>query len=123
VRLLAMVVVVGLGQTIPSAEFSAMSPEFFCERLGWVMGLAMICEWLVRENPPTWLSFAGRESLVMYVGHLCLIFYAADAGVLPAMELPLGETLAWTAVVMAFTFALALAKSRWQAASAKLVTA
>lgn len=124
-RLLAMLVAVGLGQTIPSVSFSAMSPEFFFERLGWVMGLAMMCEWLVRdrEGPAPWLSFAGRESLVMYVGHLCLIFYAADAGVLPAMELPLGETLAWTGVVILFTFAIAAAKSRWQAVSAKLVTA
>ncbi len=124
-RLLAMLVVVGLGQTIPSASFSAMSPEFFFERLGWVMGLAMLCEWLLRDrpNPDSWLSFAGRESLVMYVAHLCLIFYSADAGVLPEMELPVGATLAWTAVVMLFTFAIALAKSRWQSASARLVPA
>ncbi|RFC48754.1 MAG: putative membrane protein [Verrucomicrobia bacterium] len=123
VRLLMVGTMAVLGQAIPSAFFSAASPEFFCERLAWVLGLAMVCERLVRENPPGWLAFAGRESLVMYVGHLALIFLLVGSGVLPERDLAPRAVLGWTLVVMVWTFAVALGKTRWQSAAAKLVEA
>jgi hypothetical protein len=122
VRIGATAAVMALGQILPSLTFSAVSPQFFLERLGWVMMLALFCEWLVPDQASSWVSFAGRESLIMYVGHLTLIFLLATIG-LPERELSWPATLGWMGVVMAVTFGLAFAKSRWGAWAEGLVSA
>lgn len=122
-RLLVAVLVAGLGRMIPSESFSPFSPEFFLERLGWVLALAWICEGVVRENPPDWLALAGRESLLMYVGHLALIFFLAGTGLLPGQDLAPGETLGWTLVVIILTFVMVVVKTRWRDASVRAAEA
>jgi len=121
-RIGAMTAAMVLGQAIPSASFSAFSPEFFFERLGWVMLLALLCEWRIRESATCWVSWAGRESLLMYVGHLTLIFTLVAIG-LPEAELSWAMTLPWIGVVIGLAFAMAFAKARWGEAAEKLVPA
>ena len=50
-------------------------PEFFLERLGWVMMAAVLVACVAdRLSAATgWLRLAGRESLLLYVVHLLLI--------------------------------------------------
>jgi len=50
-------------------------PEFFLERLGWVMMAAVLVACVAdRLSAVTgWLRLAGRESLLLYVVHLLLI--------------------------------------------------
>ena len=112
-RFLAAFAVIALGRALAGDEFSALSPAFFLERLGWVMALALGCEALIRERAGCLTSFAGRESLLMYAGHLSLIFFLADAGIVTEREQSLPETLAWVVVVTGLTFAMAFVKARW----------
>lgn len=93
--------------------FSTTSPAFFCERLAWVAAFAALCQWVAQVWQPDALLFAGRESLVMYAGHLLIIGWIAQAGVL-------GGGLGWSAVagmyaaVLAATWAIALAWTKWK---------
>ena len=94
--------------------FSALSPAFFCARLAWVLALAAGCQWLARGWRPRGVLFAGRESLVMYAGHLLLIAWSVQAGA------PRGG-FGWAGAAMIFsavlgtTFAVAFAKAKWSA--------
>jgi len=112
-RFLVAFAVIALGRALSGDVFSAVGPAFFLERLGWVMALALGCEALIRERPSCLTSFAGRESLLMYAGHLSLIFFLADAGIVTEREQSLPETLAWVVVVTGLTFAMAFVKARW----------
>lgn len=113
-RLLVLFVVVGVGQTLPESDFSAMSAEFFLERLGWVIGLALLCERLVPQAADGWICFAGRESLWMYVGHLGFIFFLADTGLVPGKGLQLPATVGCLVGIVLGTYGLTWAKTHWR---------
>jgi uncharacterized membrane protein len=93
--------------------FSALHPEFFVERIAWVLGLVVLCEWLVLWWRPRAVLFAGRESLVMYAGHLVIIEWVAAAGV-PRGGLGLPWTMVVFAGVLLAAFGVAFAGVRWQ---------
>lgn len=59
----------------PYSPWPGGLPEFFLERLGWVMMAAVLVACVAdRLNHVTgWLRLAGRESLLLYVVHLLLI--------------------------------------------------
>jgi uncharacterized membrane protein len=103
-----------LGWWLNDGVFSVVSAASFCERLALVAALAALCQWVVRVWKPGALLFAGRESLVMYAGHLLLISWTVQAGV------PDGA-FGWPAVaglyvaVLAATWVVALGWAKWQA--------
>ena len=59
----------------PYSPWPGGPPEFFLERLGWVMMAAVLIACVAeRLGAATgWLRLAGRESLLLYVVHLLLI--------------------------------------------------
>jgi surface polysaccharide O-acyltransferase-like enzyme len=59
----------------PYSRWPGGPPEFFLERLGWVlMAAALVASVSDRLSAVTgWLRLAGRESLLLYVVHLLLI--------------------------------------------------
>jgi fucose 4-O-acetylase-like acetyltransferase len=59
----------------PYSPWPGGPPEFFLERLGWVMMAAVLASCVAdRLSAATgWLRLAGRESLLLYVVHLLLI--------------------------------------------------
>ncbi|MCX6839663.1 MAG: heparan-alpha-glucosaminide N-acetyltransferase domain-containing protein [Verrucomicrobia bacterium] len=59
----------------PYSPWPGGAPEFFLERLGWVMMAAVLVAGVAdRIRAATgWLRLAGRESLLLYVVHLMLI--------------------------------------------------
>lgn len=76
-RKAALVFVLGgvLAFAQPYSPWPGGAPEFFLERLGWVMMAAVVVACAAeRVSAATgWLRLAGRESLVLYVVHLVLI--------------------------------------------------
>ncbi len=112
--LVAAGLVKGGALLVDDGIFSALSPAFFCARLAWVLALAAGCQWLARGWRPRGVLFAGRESLVMYAGHLLLIAWSVQAGA------PRGG-FGWAGAAMIFsavlgtTFAVAFAKAKWSA--------
>ena len=73
----AMVFVLGalLAFAQPYSPWPGGAPEFFLERLGWVMMAAVLVACVAdRLSAATgWLRLAGRESLLIYVVHLLMI--------------------------------------------------
>ena len=73
----ALVFVLGslLAFVQPYSPWPGGPPEFFLERLGWVMMAAVLVACVAdRLSAATgWLRLAGRESLLLYVAHLLLI--------------------------------------------------
>lgn len=73
----ALVFVLGalLAFAQPYSPWPGGAPEFFLERLGWVMMAAVLVACVAdRVSAGTgWLRLAGRESLLLYVVHLLLI--------------------------------------------------
>ncbi len=98
--------------------FSSLSATFFSERLAWVLALAALCQWIAHAWRPRGVLFAGRESLVMYAGHLVLIEWTVQAGV-PRGGFGLGGAVLLIAGVLAVTFAVAFAKAKWSARTAR----
>jgi len=49
---------------------------FFGYRLGWVLALLCLCRWLddVKRGRLPWVVAAGRESLLVYVAHLMILY-------------------------------------------------
>jgi len=76
-RYAALVLVLGalLAFAQPYSPWPGGPPEFFLERLGWVMMAAVLVACVAdRVSSVTgWLRLAGRESLLLYVVHLLLI--------------------------------------------------
>jgi uncharacterized membrane protein len=74
----ALVCVLGalLALAQPYSPWPGGPPEFFLERLGWVMMAAVVVACVAdRLRAGTgWLRLAGRESLLLYVAHLMLIY-------------------------------------------------
>jgi uncharacterized membrane protein len=66
---------------LPSPPFISKShPTFFLERLGWLLLAASVCRCAAQSVPvPRWLLWTGRESLVLYVVHLSLLYFVPTA--------------------------------------------
>ncbi len=106
--------VFGLGALLafaqPWSPWPGGPPEFFLERLGWVMMAAVLVACVAeRVSAATgWLRLAGRESLLLYVVHLLLI----HAVPLPrqSLQVMIGMTqpLPQVAVIFATLFAASL---------------
>lgn len=93
--------------------FSGLSPEFFCQRLAWVLTLAMLTQWLARIWRPRPILFAGRESLIMYAMHLILICRIMQSGV-PCNSLNWAWTISAFLLVLLLTYAIAVTKVHWK---------
>ena len=107
-----------LGWCLNDGMFSVVSTASFCERLALVAAMAALCQWVVRAWTPGALLFAGRESLVMYAGHLLLISWTVQAGVADgAFDWPAVAGL--YAAVLAATWVAALGGAKWQARKKK----
>ncbi len=76
----------------PHSPWPGGAPEFYLERLGWVMMAAVATAFVAdRTGAATgWLRFAGRESLLLYVAHLAMI-YAVPLPKLP-LQFLIGKT-------------------------------
>ncbi len=76
----------------PYSPWPGGPPEFFLERLGWVMMAAVLAACVAdRLSDNTgWLRLAGRESLLLYVVHLLLIH------AVPMPRLPLQNLIGMT---------------------------
>lgn len=59
----------------PWSPWPGGAPEFFLERLGWVLMAAVVVACVAERvsSVTAWLRLAGRESLTLYVVHLMLI--------------------------------------------------
>ena len=112
--LVTAVLAKGGAHLLGDGTFSVLSPAFFCERLAWVLALAALGHWVARGWRPRGVLFAGRESLVMYAGHLVIIEGVAGMGV-PRGGLGLAGVALVFAAVVATTFAAAFAKTKWSA--------
>ncbi|MDB6155337.1 MAG: Acyltransferase domain protein [Chthoniobacteraceae bacterium] len=88
--------------------YATLGIPFFIQRLAWVLGAAWMAKWMTSRIRPRWLQLAGRESLVMYVGHLVLICCVAGWGVAQ-----LDFSMAWRlyGALLAATWLLAWTRS------------
>lgn len=57
----------------PSPWFS-QHPSFFFERLGWLMVIAVAAQLIAPWLAPRWIMLASRESLLLYVLHLQILY-------------------------------------------------
>ncbi|HSJ00849.1 MAG TPA: heparan-alpha-glucosaminide N-acetyltransferase domain-containing protein [Verrucomicrobium sp.] len=73
------------------SPFSSLQPAFFIERLGWLLGVALIVKAVSRFTAPNWLQLAGRESLFIYVVHLVLL-HSIPAGGGITWDKKIGQT-------------------------------
>jgi surface polysaccharide O-acyltransferase-like enzyme len=94
---------------------------FFGQRLGWVIGLALIVSRIPANSRALgWLLLAGRESLFVYVVHLFLIYAVPwwggstpDRGIGPTQS-PLHVLLLFIGL-LSVSLALAFANERRKA--------
>lgn len=99
----------------PYLPWPGGAPEFFLERLGWVMMAAVVVSGIAGgvTTITAWLRLAGRESLLLYVAHLAMI----HAVPLPrqALQHVIGMTQPVGVVVLIFIalFSLSLALGWW----------
>ncbi|WP_395736553.1 heparan-alpha-glucosaminide N-acetyltransferase domain-containing protein [Prosthecobacter sp.] len=111
-RRAALVFVLGalLAFAQPWSPWPGGLPEFFLERLGWVLMAAVLVACVAeRVNSFTgWLRLAGRESLLLYVAHLMLI-HAVPLPRQP-LQFAIGKTqpLWGVAVIFVVLFAVSL---------------
>lgn len=83
-----------------------LQPSFFFKRLGW-LGLGVTAIGLISPLfAPRWLQLAGRESLLIYVVHLLLIYSILIDGV--PLDHWIGHTQSLAATAMIF-FAILIA--------------
>ncbi len=77
---------------LPCSPWPGGPPEFFFERLGWVLmtaaAAATASHWV--KSDMHWLRLAGRESLLLYVAHLAMIH------ALPLPQKPLQHLIGMT---------------------------
>lgn len=99
----------------PHSSWPGGAPEFFLERLGWVMMAAVLSACVAERLSAVtgWLRLAGRESLVLYVAHLVLIHAA------PLPRLPLQQSIGMTqpvwsvALISVALFSASLGLGAW----------
>lgn len=68
-----------------------VQPSFFFKRLGWLGLLVAAISLISPLSAPRWLQLAGRESLLIYVVHLLLIYSLPVHGI--TMDRGIGRTL------------------------------
>lgn len=95
----------------PASAWLGQAPSFFFERLGWVTLAAVLISCATARVIAFcgWLRLAGRESLLLYVGHLVIIYSLPTPW--GSMQQLIGPTQpAWAVVVLFLTlFAITLA--------------
>lgn len=95
----------------PWSPWPGGAPEFFLERLGWVLMAAVVVACVAERvsSVTGWLRLAGRESLTLYVVHLLLI-HAVPLPRQP-LQMLIGPTQPMTVVagIFAVLFLLSLA--------------
>ncbi len=69
------ILLAALGYWGAPSIFSKDSPAFFAERLGWLLIVVSVVHALGRRWHPQWLMLAGKESLLIYIAHLILIYW------------------------------------------------
>ncbi len=88
------------GYVFEPQHYLYQHPAFFVERLGYLL----IIVWLVMRGSawlaPRWLQLAGRESLLVYVAHL-IIIYSLPIGGVP-LDQRIGRTLSLPAAALSF---------------------
>ena len=104
-----------LAFVLPHSPWPGGPPEFFFERLGWVLmaaaATAAAAERIKSGTP--WLQLAGRESLLLYVAHLAMIH------ALPLPQQPLQHLIGMTqpmwvvVIIFAGLTAACLALGAW----------
>ena len=99
----------------PYSPWPGGAPEFYLERLGWVMMAAVVTAFAAdRISAVTgWLRLAGRESLLLYVAHLAMI-HAVPLPKLP-LQFLIGKTQPMWSVCLIFAglFLASLALGAW----------
>ncbi|MCE9517973.1 MAG: DUF1624 domain-containing protein [Verrucomicrobia bacterium] len=93
------------GYVFAPQHFLYQHPAFFMERLGYLLIIAWLVMRVSAWLAPRWLQLAGRESLLVYVAHLVIIYSLPMGGV--PLDQRIGRTLSLPAV--AFTFVALLA--------------
>ncbi len=99
----------------PCSPWPGGLPEFFLERLGWVMMAAVLVSCMAdRLSAVTgWLRLAGRESLLLYVAHLLLI-HAVPLPRLPLQYLVGATQPLWVvSLIFVALFTVSLALGWW----------
>jgi hypothetical protein len=105
---------------LPSPPFISKShPTFFVERFGWLLLVVSAVRALGRITSfPRWLLFVGRESLVIYLAHLGLLYLVPTARwVGPRLD-PAATALAALALALV-SIAIAWAWRAWRSRSRK----
>ncbi|HSJ02342.1 MAG TPA: heparan-alpha-glucosaminide N-acetyltransferase domain-containing protein, partial [Verrucomicrobium sp.] len=90
---------IAAGYVFEPISWSYAHPTFFGERLGWVCLIAAAVHGISRWLAPQWLLLAGRESLLVYVSHLLILFSIPFTG--KTLVEALGPTLApWQVILL-----------------------
>ncbi len=105
-----------------SAPWAKENPSFFIERLGWLLFIVISAQLIARRFAPRWIMLASRESLLLYVVHLQLIYALPIHG--QPFNLWLGRTqslpatLLWFVAILAASLLLAWAND-WRKQQAR----
>lgn len=89
----AAAILAGTGAAValahPLTAWLGSAPSFFLERLGWVVLTAVVVSCATDRacSASGWLRLAGRESLLVYVAHLLMIY------MLPMPQRPLSDLI------------------------------
>jgi hypothetical protein len=97
------------GTLYPTHNPYSVGPRFFIERLGWLLALAPCFVWLQNRFSPRVVLFAGRESLVLYVTHLVILYCSFSPG--GSLAQILGKTHSLPATLAMFAALLLLSLS------------
>lgn len=107
------IIIILASSLFTSAPWATENPSFFIERLGWLLVIAVAAQIVAPYFAPGWIMLASRESLLLYVVHLQLIYALPIQG--QSLNLWLGrtqslsETMLWFVVVLAVSLFLAWA--------------
>lgn len=89
-----------------STPWTSDHPYFFFERLGWLLVIVIAAQLIARCFAPRWIMLASRESLLLYVVHLLLIYALPIHG--QPLNLWLGRTQSLPVTLLWFLFVLAV---------------
>ena len=103
--ILGVAMVLGSPLLSPTPWFS-QHPTFFFERLGWLLSFAVAAQRIAPWFAPRWLMLASRESLLLYVLHLQLIYALPVHG--QPLNLWLGRTQSLPNTAMIFIAVLSV---------------
>jgi uncharacterized membrane protein len=94
------IVGIAAGSLLSPTPWFAQHPSFFFERLGWLLVFVFVAQSVATRFAPRWLMLASRESLLLYVIHLQLIYGVPINGA--PLNLWLGRTMSLPATALVF---------------------